>query len=208
MSVMSVSSDPPVSARRAQTRSRLMTAAATVFAEKGVAGASVEELCEAAGFTRGAFYSNFESKDELCFALQRSLADSAMEALREALTRIKAVPATVDELIDIAVDTFLAGQAQNPTEAMLVKELELYALRHPDFGRTFVELQQNSVTLFGELIEDALETHDRTLALPSTQIIEILHAVQRAAQTSELLQPDAPSPVATQLKTLVAALVR
>ena len=57
-----------ISARRSATRDRLVDAALGVFAEKGVVGASVEEISEAAGFTRGAFYSNFESKDELCLA--------------------------------------------------------------------------------------------------------------------------------------------
>ena len=49
-----------VTARRAATRERLIDAAIDVFAEKGVLGASVEEICEDAGFTRGAFYSNFD----------------------------------------------------------------------------------------------------------------------------------------------------
>ena len=43
-----------LTARRAATRDRLVDAAITVFAEKGVLGASVEEICETAGFTRGA----------------------------------------------------------------------------------------------------------------------------------------------------------
>ena len=42
----------PLSARRARTRQRLMAAAVQVFAERGVIGSSVEEICEAAGFTR------------------------------------------------------------------------------------------------------------------------------------------------------------
>ena len=57
------------SPRRARTRQRLMSAAMTVFAERGVIGSSVEEICEAAGFTRGAFYSNFADKDALVLGL-------------------------------------------------------------------------------------------------------------------------------------------
>ena len=67
-----VLADPmPVTARRAQTQERLMAAAGRVFAERGIIGASVEEICEAAGFTRGAFYSNFADKDALVLALIR-----------------------------------------------------------------------------------------------------------------------------------------
>jgi len=68
-----------VSTRRAATRERLAWAAVRVIARKGVDGASVEEICEEAGFTRGAFYSNFESKNELCIdVLHRSIDQTIM----------------------------------------------------------------------------------------------------------------------------------
>ena len=51
--------------KQAETRSRLMDAAGRVFLRRGLQGSSVEEITAEAGFTRGAFYSNFESKDEL-----------------------------------------------------------------------------------------------------------------------------------------------
>ena len=44
---------------RTQTRRRLIEAAPRVFVERGIGGASVAQICSAAGFTRGAFYSNF-----------------------------------------------------------------------------------------------------------------------------------------------------
>jgi len=46
-----------------------MQAATTLFAERGFGQVSIEQICEAAGYTRGAFYSNFDSVDELFFAL-------------------------------------------------------------------------------------------------------------------------------------------
>ena len=55
----------PVTRRRAQTRQRLLEAAREVFAREGFGRSTVEQVCEAAGFTRGAFYSNFTSLDEL-----------------------------------------------------------------------------------------------------------------------------------------------
>ena len=48
---------------------RLVEAAITQFAARGIDATSVEQLCDAAGFTRGAFYSNFASKDDLCTAI-------------------------------------------------------------------------------------------------------------------------------------------
>ena len=55
--------------RRAQTRAALLDAAARVFVERGFAGASVEAIAAEAGYTRGAFYSNFATKEELFVAL-------------------------------------------------------------------------------------------------------------------------------------------
>jgi AcrR family transcriptional regulator len=55
--------------RRSQTRAALLDAAARVFVDRGFAGASVEAITAEAGYTRGAFYSNFSSKEELFVAL-------------------------------------------------------------------------------------------------------------------------------------------
>jgi AcrR family transcriptional regulator len=54
---------------RDDTREKLFEAAARVFEEQGIGGASIEAIAAAAGFSRGAFYSNFESKDELIIAM-------------------------------------------------------------------------------------------------------------------------------------------
>ena len=54
---------------RAQTRERLLASAALVFAREGYAGASVDRIAEEAGYSKGALYSNFASKDELFFEL-------------------------------------------------------------------------------------------------------------------------------------------
>ena len=55
--------------RRAETVERLLDAALETFAEIGFAAASVEDICSRGGFTRGAFYSSFRTKDELVAAL-------------------------------------------------------------------------------------------------------------------------------------------
>ena len=54
-----------------QTRLRLLDAAQAIFMKKGFTAASVEDITAAAGYTRGAFYSNFRSKSELFFELLR-----------------------------------------------------------------------------------------------------------------------------------------
>src|SRR5690606_3739844 len=71
--------DGRVTRRRVRTRTNLLAAAFTVFAAKGFGRVSIEEICEAAGYSRGAFYSNFASLDELFFALYRERADLIAE---------------------------------------------------------------------------------------------------------------------------------
>ena len=67
---------------REETRQRLFEAAAAAFAEHGIGGASVEAITAAGGLTRGAFYSNFASKDELITAM---LADHVEQSVRRNL---------------------------------------------------------------------------------------------------------------------------
>lgn len=65
---------------RDQTTQRLLDAAQKLIAKKGLSAASVEDIAEAAGYTRGAFYSNFSSKGDLFIELLRRDHQSHMEA--------------------------------------------------------------------------------------------------------------------------------
>ena len=56
-------------AMKERTRERLLDAAAVVFARRGIEAASLDEVAEAAGYTKGAIYSNFSSKTDLIAAL-------------------------------------------------------------------------------------------------------------------------------------------
>src|SRR5687767_15901928 len=72
---------------RAQTREELLDAAARVFARRGFHGASVEAVSEEAGFSTGAVYSNFESKEELFLSLYEERIQRRRRELREAVER-------------------------------------------------------------------------------------------------------------------------
>src|SRR4051812_29687054 len=80
--------------QRERTRDALLDAAGRVFVERGFSGASVEAIAAEAGYTRGAFYSNFASKDEL-FAelLQRRAFDQYRAIARESGDRPRGQPA-------------------------------------------------------------------------------------------------------------------
>jgi AcrR family transcriptional regulator len=69
--------------QQAQTRRALLDAAATVVADRGLLGASVEAITEEAGYTRGAFYSNFESKEQLFAELMQERVYSRYREMAE-----------------------------------------------------------------------------------------------------------------------------
>jgi AcrR family transcriptional regulator len=71
---------------REQTQQRLLEAAQSVIAKKGLAATSVEDIAAAAGYTRGAFYSNFRGKGDLFIELLRRDHRQAHEAMSELLT--------------------------------------------------------------------------------------------------------------------------
>ncbi|MFC7885657.1 TetR/AcrR family transcriptional regulator [Streptomyces sp. NPDC057376] len=90
--------------RRERTRANLLDAAFEVFAAKGFGRVSIEEVCEAAGYSRGAFYSNFDSLDELFFALYRQRADLIAEQVSGALASDGPgldVPAAVERVTEV-----------------------------------------------------------------------------------------------------------
>lgn len=70
---------------REETRQRLFEAAARVFEERGIGWASIDVIAAAAGFTRGAFYSNFDSKEELIIAMLEDHVERSLQHHRELL---------------------------------------------------------------------------------------------------------------------------
>jgi AcrR family transcriptional regulator len=72
---------------RDDTRGKLFEAAAEVFEQHGIGAASIEAIASAAGMTRGAFYSNFESKDDLIIAMLEDHVARSLEHHRELLAK-------------------------------------------------------------------------------------------------------------------------
>ena len=83
---------------RDDTREKLFEAAARVFEEQGIGGASIEAIAAAAGFTRGAFYSNFKSKDELIIAMLEDHVEQSIRRHLDLLARHKNLADFIDAL--------------------------------------------------------------------------------------------------------------
>ncbi|MEU1303184.1 TetR/AcrR family transcriptional regulator [Streptomyces shenzhenensis] len=123
-----------VTRRRVRTRARLLDAAFTVFAAKGFGRVSIEEVCEAAGFSRGAFYSNFATLDELFFALYRERADLIAEQVADALALdgpVLDVPASVARVTEVLL---------LDVDWLLVKtDFLVHAARRPAVAQTLLD---------------------------------------------------------------------
>jgi AcrR family transcriptional regulator len=72
---------------REETREKLFEAAAEVFEEQGIGAASIEAIAVAAGLTRGAFYSNFDDKDDLIIAMLEDHVERSLKHHRDLLAR-------------------------------------------------------------------------------------------------------------------------
>ncbi|MFC7374463.1 TetR/AcrR family transcriptional regulator [Brachybacterium sp. GCM10030267] len=91
--------------RKENTRTKLVRASLDVFVEKGIDGATVDDLVRAAGFTRGAFYSNFSTKEEVFAALFASVTEEmlaiANSAVANALVSTRTDPAEPQSISEI-----------------------------------------------------------------------------------------------------------
>jgi AcrR family transcriptional regulator len=139
------------SERQAQTRRALLDAAAAVFIERGLQGASVEAIAERAGFTRGAFYSNFASKEELfaevlqdrVYAVYRAMAEAQLEG-----------PAPVPSARESAAT--LARVQAHPDGRWLFRlwlELLLQAGRDPAMRELAAEFWRSNRLLITRIVE-------------------------------------------------------
>jgi AcrR family transcriptional regulator len=158
----------PATRSRVNTRARLLEAAAQVFAEAGLDGASVEAVCERAGFTRGAFYSNFESKDELFLMLAGSVADARVSAVRTRVAELTAEGAIAEgcDPVDLVQQVMELG-GDDRLGVMLMSEIRIRAVRDAQFGAAYLAQEREMVASIAQIIEDIAETGSLTLRLPA-----------------------------------------
>src|ERR671922_2435410 len=104
--------------KRAHTRSCLMRSAAKVFADRGLQHASIDEVADDAGYTKGAFYANFKNKEELFLAM---LDERFAERLAE-LERVLATETTMEDQAREAGASFMRHLSADPEWERLFME--------------------------------------------------------------------------------------
>lgn len=113
--------------RTAATRRKLLAAAEKIFARDGFEAARLAEIAGLAGYTRGAFYAHFKSKEDIFFALLELWVSRRMEEVNAVLERhadpAARLRALREHYAQIATDRRLA---------LLSLEFRLFAIRHPN----------------------------------------------------------------------------
>jgi AcrR family transcriptional regulator len=146
-----------VTKRRAETRAKLIEAAFRVFADKGFGQVRIEDVCAAAGYTRGAFYSQFDSLEELFFTLYDDRAHVIASQVTEALT-VEDTTRGSEAVIDRVCATLLLDR-----DWLLIKtDFLLHAARHPDVADRLAHHRQWLRTA----VENRLQGARERLTLP------------------------------------------
>lgn len=199
--------DKPLTARRAHTQERLMAAAVGVFAERGIIGASVEQICEAAGFTRGAFYSNFTDKDELVLALIRKNVRTQVAAAQQAVTRTLAATTKLDsaDLVSFVLAAFVEFNTEDRETILIDRELLLYAARQPELRAPYLEFVDECDRQLSTLISDALTHAGLQFTVSFEDGLTLLKATWEHEQLSTLFGAESTW---AQMHTLLMAITR
>jgi len=191
---------------RENTRARLLEAAHEVFAEVGLGAASVEAICERAGFTRGAFYSNFETKDELFLALITQMSEAKLD---EVSVRIKRMSGSEDllDLVRQIADMSLAERM----EPQLLGEVRVQAMRDSRLAEAFLAWRQQMLRRVEAIVGEISDVHALSLRMPIRDAAELLLDVSEQcsvqAALERLSERQANLAMQSRLEKLVPVLV-
>ncbi|SFL60665.1 TetR/AcrR family transcriptional regulator [Geodermatophilus ruber] len=192
--------------RREATVERLLDAALETFAEVGFAAASVEDICRRGGFTRGAFYSSFRTKDELFAALFTRETARNLARTEEQLAGIESEQDPVAAAVERCLTTFRADR----TWVLVQTEYALHAARHPAAAAA---LREHTAALHAQLtalIENASARVGLSLTVPAGQLARILLALHDGVAVQQITDagpPGGPDLEHTALLLLLRAAV-
>ena len=183
---MTTTPGPRISARRQATRERVLEAASEVFAERGFHGATVEDICERAGFTRGAFYSNFSSKDDLVLELTRRHAEDLVDRIRAASKREHA---SAEEVLR-DVRAALADDSRSKERwVVLTTEFTLHAIRDAAARRAWAAQQRRVRDELAAVVDEAVGRQGLTLPMPTDLFVRVAMALTQGSLTQRLVEP-------------------
>jgi AcrR family transcriptional regulator len=172
------------------TCEKLFEAAARLFEEQGIGGASIEAIAAAAGFTRGAFYSNFDSKDELIIAMLEDHVEQSIRRNLDLLARHK----NLADFIDALKTMDRSRQDPLARSPLLHMEMILFVARaekrRPDLAKRLRARRK----LVADIVETTLENSGRNGALNPTWTAAIVLALEDGFRLHRLIDPETTPP--------------
>ena len=174
--------------RRELTRSHLLAAAAQVFSRNGFDGASIDDVAAAAGFTKGAVYSNFKNKEDLFLALIDERAAEQFDAVQQTLAEVESLPS------DERASRFTQLTAEllwgDRDWQLLWLEFSLYAARHPSARRRLAERNRRHHELLVTMIEAELRRAGAEPSVPIDDLVSIYLALFNGIGLQHVTDPD------------------
>ena len=169
--------------QREQTRQRLMDAAERLFAERGIGDTSIEQIAEEAGFSRGAFYSNFDDREALVLALLERRNELNRAENVDIATRNNS-PAEFLERV------FERAERQTHIEATIGMEYILWAARNPASRPKLKELRNDVLVEHTKLVRTQYVEQGQELPIDTEFAAKILLALDEGFALLRLLDPE------------------
>ncbi|MGY5884405.1 TetR/AcrR family transcriptional regulator [Modestobacter lacusdianchii] len=170
--------------RKDEVRARVLHAAGQVFAERGFSAASLDQVAAAAGFTKGAVYSSFGSKDELFLALMDAEVARRVEEVEAALRTTTDLPGAL-----AAVGAQLT--ARDTTWQLLFLEFWQRAVRDPQVRRAFVASRRDLRARIAEVVRRFLADHPVRTGWDAESLTVVLIALTHGLAVEALPDPAA-----------------
>jgi AcrR family transcriptional regulator len=171
---------------QARTRSKLLEAAGKVFACRGLERATVDEVASEAGYTKGAFYANFKSKEDLFLAML----DERFGKRLDEIDRVMESGAPVEDQARQAGRDFSEYLASDPEWSRLFFEFAVQAMRDEEFRQQLVTRHRTVRSRIAEGFETHAETVGGELPIPAEQVAMMTHAMADGFALARILEPE------------------
>lgn len=168
------------------TRARLIRAAEKIFARDGFEASRLEDIAAEAGYTRGAFYANFSSKEDLFFALLEGEISARIETIESAMRTL----GNAEAKLRVVRDFFLA-LSQDRRWSLLSLEFKLFALRHPEVRARLVAMNRRLAGPRIRILQQVLEGTTRKPTVSPTALAMSLSATTHALALEHMLDRSA-----------------
>jgi AcrR family transcriptional regulator len=177
---------PTRTERRARTRDRLVDAAERLFIEQGFDSTPLEAVADAAGFTKGAVYSNFTSKEDLFFAVYERRVERFLVRVERTMAE---APNARDTLRQVVGDV-PARRGQEDGWLAVFFEFWTHVLRHPEHRQRFAAAHARAVAPLVATVERLAAESGAALPLPAEPVTVAMFAMVTGLSLERLTQPE------------------